>query len=88
VRASWRYYRGIALGIAAISRPERPWYRIRVGRDLAICTARGLPPEWLAAYLRWYENRGLRNEALALEAAARETMPKDLRISPAPSRLQ
>ena len=59
-------HRGVVLGLAAISTPGNLYYRIRVGRQLAVVRVEWLPREWLNAYMQWLKSRGLSKEAAAL----------------------
>jgi hypothetical protein len=67
----WRWYRGIRLGVWSGSGDDKPWYRIRAGRGLALATADGFPQEWRAAYVRWNRMQGQPRVAWALRTGPR-----------------
>jgi len=67
-RLRTRKHRGIALGIWALSPPDRTYYRIRIGRSLALAPVAGLTREWLDVYIHWHEARGRYAESLALRS--------------------
>jgi hypothetical protein len=64
VLISWRRHKGIILGHPRIN---GAWYRFKVGRHLAIGSARHLPREWVLAYVRWHRMRGERDKAIELQ---------------------